>query len=92
MGFYFKGRLVSDENVIKQLSTDEPKGEYIGKRTWVWTNQITGGTIITGDEGNSWYVALAESENKEEAMTKLKTKLEKNQVFTTRMQRILKDS
>lgn len=92
MGFYFKGRIVSDENIAKQLCTDEPKGEHIGDRIWVWTNQKTGMTIIIGDEGNSWNVILAESESKEEAMAKLKAKREKNEIFTIKMQRLLKDA
>ena len=91
MGFYFKGRIVSDENVVKKLFTDEPRCENIGDRIWVWTNQKTGVTIITGDEGNSWCVVLAKSESAEEAMRKLKTKREKGEIFTTRMQRILTD-
>jgi hypothetical protein len=72
MGLYFKGRVVSDESILKQLGLDDPIGEYIGNRIWVWENPKTGETIITGDEGNSWCIILAQGCNKEEAMAKLK--------------------
>ncbi len=91
MGLYFKGRIVSDENIANHLHTDEPKGEHIGNRIWVWENQKTGETIITGDEGNSWYVILARSESKEDAIAKLEAKQEKNEIFTERVRRILKE-
>jgi hypothetical protein len=91
MGFYFKGRIVTDENIAKRLRTDEPKGEHIGNRIWIWENQKTGETIITGDEGNSWYVILAEGDSKDEAIAKLEAKMEKNEIFTERVRRILKE-
>ena len=91
MGLYFKGRIVSDENITKRLHTDEPKRKHIGNRIWVWENQKTDETIIAGDEGNSWYVILARGENKEEAVAKLNAKREKNEVFTERVRRILKE-
>lgn len=92
MGLYFKGRIVSDENIAQRLRADEPEGEHIGNRIWVWKNQKTGETIITGDEGNSWYVILTRGKSKEEAIAKLRDKQEKNGIFTERVQRILKES
>jgi hypothetical protein len=91
VGLYFKGRIISDENITKQLSTDEPKGEHIGNRIWAWENQKTGETIITGDEGNSWSVILARSKSKKEAIAKLKSKQKQKEIFTERIQRILKE-
>lgn len=91
MGLYFKGRIVSDENIAKRLRTEEPKKKHIGNRIWVWENQKTDETIIAGDEGNSWYVILAKSENKEEAIAKLKDRQGKNEIFTKLAQRILKE-
>lgn len=91
MGFYFKGRIVTDENIAKRLCTDEPKGEHIRNRIWLWANKKTGKTIIAGDEGNNCYVILTESKSKDEAIATLKAKQEKNQVFTERVRRILKE-
>ena len=92
MGLYFRGRIISDQNVDKRLAMDELKGVDIGKRIWVWTNEKTGETIITGDEGNGYCVILTKSKNKEEAIMKLKIKKAQNEIFTERMQRILKES
>jgi len=91
MGFYFKGRIVTDENIAKRLRIDELKGEHIGNRIWVWENQKTGKTIITGDEGNSCYVILVESKSKENAIKKLAAKQKKNEIFTEQIRRILKE-
>ena len=90
MGLYFKGRIVSDENITKRLHTDEPKRKHIGNRIWVWENQKTDETIIAGDEGNSWCVILARSENKEEAIARLKDRQGKNEIFTKLAHRIPK--
>jgi hypothetical protein len=92
MGLYFKGRIVSDKNIANQLHTNEPKGEHIANRIWLWVNQKTGETIIAGDEGNSWCVILARSESKEEAIVKLKAKQEKKEIFTEWVREILKES
>ena len=91
MGLYFKGRIVSDQNIAKRLRTDEPKKKHIGNRIWIWANKKTGETIITGDEGNSWYVILARSKNKDEAIAKLKDRQGKNEIFTKLAQRIIKE-
>jgi hypothetical protein len=82
MGLYFKGRIVSDESIVHRLGTDTPEAELIGNRVWVWKNPKTGTTIITGDEGNSWSVILAEGNAKEEAMAKFKANREKKGIFT----------
>jgi len=91
MGLYFKGRIVSDERIVKLLCTDEPEGEHIGNRIWIWENRKTREVIITGDEGNSNCVILVKSESKLEAIAKLKAKQEKNEIFTERVRRILKE-
>ena len=91
MGFYFKGEIVSDENVVKRLNTDDPKGEHIGNRIWIWENRKSGETIITGDEGNGWCVILASSENKEEAIAKLEIKQAKKENFAEWVQQILEE-
>jgi hypothetical protein len=89
MGLYFEGRIVPDAIIFKRLLMDKPKAMYIGNRIWMLQNQKTGKTIITGDEGNGWFVKLTEGESKEEAMAKLKAKREKNEVFTEFMPEIL---
>lgn len=91
MGLYFRGRIVSDQNIAKRLVMDELKGVHIGKRIWVWASEKTGETIITGDEGNGYCVVLTRSKNKEEAIAKLKIKQAQNEIFTKRVQRILKE-
>ena len=92
MGLYFKGWNVSDESVVKRLGNRELEAVHIGNRIWILENQKTGKTIITGDEGNGWSVILAQGSNKEEAMAKLGTKREKNEVFTEFVQAVLKDT
>jgi hypothetical protein len=70
MGIYFEGRIISDEKISELLLMDEPKAQRIGHRIWIIQNDKTGKTIITGDEGNSWCVKLAEGRNEEEAILK----------------------
>lgn len=91
MGFYFKGRITTDENIAKRLCSDEPKGEHLGNRIWLWANKKTGETIIAGDEGNSYYVILAEGKSEKNAIARFKAKQEKNEIFTTRVQQILRE-
>jgi hypothetical protein len=90
MGLYFKGRVVSDESIVKRLGNGEYKAIHIGNRIWIWESQRNRKTIITGDEGNGELTIIAEGDNKEEAMAKLKVKREKNEVFAEWVQRILK--
>jgi hypothetical protein len=90
MGLYFEGRIVSDAKISKLLLTDDPTAMHIGNRIWLFQNQKTGKTIITGDEGNGWCVKLTEGESEEEAIAKLKDKREKNEVFTGFVKEILK--
>jgi len=91
VALYFKGRVVSDERIVEQLGTDDPKVEHIGNRVWVWENMKTGKTLITGDEGNGWCVILAKCDSKKEAIAKLNAKRQKNEVFNELVQKIIKE-
>jgi hypothetical protein len=90
MGMYFKGRVISEDQIFKRL-TGKIDNTHIGNRIWVFQSCENGKTIILGDEGNGWCVKLTEGVSKEEAMTKLKAKREKNEVFTEFVQKILKE-
>ena len=89
MAMYFKGRFISEEQILKRLK-GKIDNTHIGNRIWVFQSCENDKTIIIGDEGNGWYVKLAEGVSKEEAMAKLKAKKEKNGVFSEFVQEILK--
>jgi hypothetical protein len=91
MGLYFKGRIVSTETIAKKLQEEKLKGEHLGNRIWLWSNQKTGEAIITGDEGNSWHVIIVRSKNREEVLAKLEVKKKKKEIFTEWTQQVLEE-